>query len=137
MLARDPPCANGCTSIPVHAIYLCWYLLPPPHTPLCCFFVTPVGHDWRLVAVAACDAVNVYGVGLFSEGPKASKRYMHFYDIQTGVAQCTNDTMFDGARWRQSRRFTAARANWIADRVRTELILHVLHAMRVINWVHA
>ena len=82
-------------------------------------------------AVAMCDQVNLYGAGLFSEGVHEAKRYIHFYDLQPGVATCTGSAsaapVSERARVREKR--------WVTDRLQTELLLHVLHAMGIINWV--
>ena len=62
---------------------------------------------------------------------------LHFYDLLPGVADCTNVSV----RWARRverhmrRRTVEARREWIGGRVKTELLLHVLHARGIINWV--
>jgi hypothetical protein len=85
-------------------------------------------------AVAACDEVNLYGAGLYSDGPRDTKRYLHFYNLVPGVADCVNDTARRAARFMR-KRTVETRREWVNGRVRTELLLHVLHALKVINWI--
>ena len=96
-------------------------------------------------AIAQCQTVNVYGAGLYSDGVHDWKRYVHYYDTEMGIPQCTAA----GARDRISNAdgsINASASNktnsrwverWIKDRVRTELLMHVLHAMGIINWIQA
>lgn len=100
-------------------------------------------------AVAMCEAVSLFAHGLYSEHVHAWKRYVHYYDASDGVPQCVSAARSRAALGRNSQppnrslltsRDELLRQNqwvgrWIKDRVRTELLLHVLHALGVVDWV--
>jgi len=77
-------------------------------------------------ALSLCTNVSLYGFGLHSNGPTEAKRYMHSYD-PPGLC--------DREPFTYSHEGTAGifRA-WRTDRVRNELLLHILHALGVLRW---
>ena len=82
-------------------------------------------------AVSLCGSVDVYGSGLHSRGVGHDKIYAHAYDERVG--QCLEP----GPR---PYRFGKAKGingfvKWRKDRVRTEMLLHILHAVGVVRWV--
>ena len=116
-------------------------------------------------AISLCDRVDVYGAGLYSTAVGAPKVYVHLYDWGAGACiepelypavaakarQCETRPLLRGAadgatasrdarhqRQHQGKypgTFCASRESWARARVRTELLLHVLHALEVVRWV--
>ena len=116
-------------------------------------------------AISMCDRVDVYGAGLYSTAVDTSKAYVHLYDWGAGsciephiypavaakAKQCDERPLLRGAaggvasrdarHQRQGHQgkypstFCASRESWARARIRTELLLHVLHALEVIRWV--
>lgn len=90
-----------------------------------------------LAAVSLCsDPVDVYGVGLFAASPFGEKVYTHAYDDEVGqcvavakAAQFTGKTeeMITKMRW-------VSKTAWRNQRVRGELLMHVLHALGIVHW---
>ena len=89
-------------------------------------------------AIALCrQPVDVYGVGLFSEdGARGDKVYAHAYDSGAGrclgvgkAAKLANVSVerFEQRRW-------ATKTSWRNQRVRSEMLTHILHALGVVRW---
>ena len=86
-------------------------------------------------ALSLCEQVDVYGAGLHSKGVGHDKIYAHAYD--EAVGRCMAPMRGPGAR---PFRFGKVKGmlglfGWRRDRVRTEMLMHVLHALGVIHWV--
>ena len=89
-------------------------------------------------AIALCRApVDVFGVGLFSaEGVAGDKVYTHSYDA--GVGRCVG--VGRAARFanvsveRFERRRWASKSSWREQRVRSEMMMHILHNLGVVRW---
>ena len=92
------------------------------------------GGNALLAAIAMCERVRLYGVGLYSTSPLGDKRYLHYYD--EGVGHCnlgSNSSQEAGDhryRWKHRR---IAKV-WRDDRLRHELFLHLMHALGVVQW---
>ena len=99
-------------------------------------------------ALALCDRVNVYGVGLLGVGGLGGELlYSHYFDEAPG--RCASFTTSkqqadsEGTHEDPGGAVAAARAakrfwswqDWKRDRVRTEVLFHVWHALGVIRWV--
>jgi len=90
------------------------------------------GGNALLAAISLCDTVSLYGAGLLSVGGAAAdKVYVHFFDDAVGACLDEGNATLRGEA--DTRRFS--RATWLKDRLRTEMLLHVLHAMGIIRWV--
>ena len=79
-----------------------------------------------------CERVDVFGVGLLSAAWDQDKVYAHFWDDAVGqcvpsAAPLRTIAMHRPERFRQFRR-------WRDTRVRTDLLMHVLHAFGVLRW---
>ena len=106
-------------------------------------FLSNSGGNALHAALGMCDRVDVYGVGLFSEGPRADKIYAHAYDRHVG--RCAAPP----APGPEALRMTAPGYNlykptlhgmtwapkWLQTRVESELVMHVLHAFDIIRWM--
>ena len=102
------------------------------------------GGSSLLVALSACRQVSVYGTGLLrfparegqgvADGPQLV--YTHAYD--DAATRCVTDT--EVREWVKQQRYCRdvqcreARAKWLRDRLATEFLLHVLHALGVVTW---
>ena len=89
-------------------------------------------------AIALCDQpVDVYGSGLLApDGALGDKIYTHAFDEHVG--RCVTlrraaafagqpEAEFERRRW-------ASKTRWRAQRVGSELLLGVLHALGIVNW---
>ena len=82
-------------------------------------------------ALALCEHVDVYGAGLFSSGVTGDKIYAHAYDEQVGTCLERGSRAYEFGNVRGLGTFFS----WRRDRIRTEILLHVLHALGVVRWV--
>lgn len=75
--------------------------------------------------------MDVYGVGLRSstQNLHADKVYNHFYDP---VARDCSRHVTTRKRDRQA---SEAHAQFYSDRLHTELLMHVMHALGMVGWV--
>jgi len=90
-------------------------------------------------ALALCDRVDVYGAGLFSDTAKGDKLYAHSYDDRLGRCETLKHGLAEllvtrRAGHQQIGGFKEA-PRWVHSRIQSELLLHVLHAFDVIQWV--
>jgi len=99
------------------------------------------GGSTLLAALSACRHVTVYGSGLLRlpttrAGLPPQLVYSHFYD--ESVARCTTEREVLRFAQRQGlcskSTCKAARAGWLHDRLSSELLLHVMHALGLITW---
>ena len=93
-------------------------------------------------ALAMCDRVDVYGVGLFSWGAGGDKLYAHAYDDHVGSCAMPRNGLdalrVTPAPWNDKVRLInglSYAAKWLQARVDGELLMHVLHAVDVVRWV--
>lgn len=88
------------------------------------------GGNALLSAIAACRHVALYGSGLLRLRDEGELVYAHFYDA--GAGRCASaeseGTSCNGARCQE------ARERWRRDRLETEVLLHALHALGVVEW---
>ena len=93
-----------------------------------------------LSALALCDKVDIYGSGLLSlGGATGDKLYPHFYDERVGLClpvPSANATARQQIMAASNRRWFS-RANWRRDRLRMEMLLHILHSLGILHWVQA
>ncbi|KAL1500616.1 hypothetical protein AB1Y20_013268 [Prymnesium parvum] len=96
------------------------------------------GGNALLSAISMCrQPVDVYGAGLLSvDGVAGDKVYAHAYD--PGASRCIEEEQ--GARFIGPKRDIRLlrwheKTEWKRQRIKTELLLHVLHALDVIHWV--
>ena len=82
-------------------------------------------------AVTLCDAVDVYGAGLHSAGVDADKIYAHAYDERVGQCLEPGPRPYKFGKLKGILGFF----QWRKDRVRTEMLMHVFHALGVTRWV--
>ena len=96
------------------------------------------GGQALLSALALCDQVDVYGSGLLSlGGGGGDKLYPHFYDERVGLClplPSDNATARQQIKAASDRRWFS-RANWRRDRLRMEMLLHILHSLGILHWV--
>eukprot|EP00966_Prymnesium_polylepis_P309240 7146218-Prymnesium_polylepis.1 len=102
-------------------------------------------------ALSLCRRVNVFGAGLYTTALGASKVYTHLYDW--GAGRCMEPSIYPAVaakarqcderarssagerRTRAPGAFCASRESWARARVRTELLLHLLHALEIVRWM--
>ena len=82
-------------------------------------------------ALSLCAAVDVYGSGLHSRGVGHDKIYAHAYDERVGHCLAPGSRPYRFGKLKGILGFV----KWRKDRVRTEMLLHVLHALGVVRWV--
>ena len=82
-------------------------------------------------ALAMCKRVDVYGAGLYSAGPSDDKIYAHAYDESVGLCLEPGPRVYEFGK----KRGLAGFFRWRRDRVRNEMLMHVLHGMGHINWI--
>ena len=82
-------------------------------------------------ALALCDRVDLYGAGLFSSGVTGDKIYAHAYDERVGMCLEPGSRVYEFGNVKGLAGFF----NWRRDRIRTEILLHVLHALGIVRWV--
>ena len=82
-------------------------------------------------ALALCRNVDVYGAGLFSAGPTDDKIYAHAYDSEVGLCLEPGSRVYEFG----NARGLAGFFRWRRDRVRSEMLMHVLHELGVFRWV--
>ena len=96
------------------------------------------GGQALLSTLAICDQVDVYGSGLLSlGGGSGDKLYPHFYDERVGLClpfPSDNATARQQITAASDRRWFS-RANWRRDRLRMEMLLHILHSLGILHWV--
>ena len=81
-------------------------------------------------AINLCESVTLYGAGLFAAHAQDDKVYVHAYDEDVG--KCVPSwRKHEFGSWRGLTNFF----EWRRDRVASEILLHVLHALGVVNWV--
>ena len=73
-------------------------------------------------AVTLCEHVDVYGAGLHSAGVAADKIYAHAYDERVGACLEPGSRPYKFGKLKGILGFF----QWRKDRVRTEMLLHVL-----------
>jgi hypothetical protein len=94
-------------------------------------------------AIALCEQVELYGAGLHrgvsSTGADgaADLKYLHYYDQQPGKCHADGPFTVQDARehYKDWTRVYGIFKTWRLDRLRGELMLHVLHALGVMRWV--
>ena len=90
-------------------------------------------------ALALCGRVDMFGVGLYSDSVRGDKRYVHMYD-EVGVGHCANRSE-PGILARYWKRHMVKRSVqrlvevWRHDRLRQEVLLHLLHVLGMVQWV--
>ena len=82
-------------------------------------------------ALALCDRVDVYGAGLYAASPTHDKIYAHAYDERVGLCLERGTRTYEFG----NRRGLAGFFSWRRDRVRNEMLLHLLHTLGVVRWV--
>jgi hypothetical protein len=82
-------------------------------------------------ALALCERVDVYGLGLYSGGAHEDKVYAHAYDERVGQCLQPGSRVYEFGNAKGLGGFFA----WRRDRVRTEILMHVLHALGIVRWV--
>ena len=82
-------------------------------------------------ALTMCEHVDVYGTGLYSGGANEDKVYAHAYDEKVGVCLEPGSRVYEFGNLKGLNGFF----NWRRDRVKQELLMHLMHAMGVIRWV--
>ena len=82
-------------------------------------------------ALALCETVDVYGTGLYSAGVGEDKAYVHAYDARVGACLEPGSRVYEFGNTKGLGGFFA----WRRDRVRSEMLMHVLHAIRAVRWV--
>ena len=85
-------------------------------------------------AIALCKSVDVYGAGLVSKGAlDDDKIYAHYYDHE-GVGECTPATrrlpLLDPPQPKRE-----IIDEWVRDRISADVYLHVLHQLKIIQWI--
>ena len=82
-------------------------------------------------ALSLCDEVDVYGVGLRSSagGLGADKVYNHYYD------KLARDCSRHVSTRKRDRQASEAHSKFYSDRLHTELLMHVMHALGIVRWV--
>ena len=87
--------------------------------------------EWLHAALTMCEHVDVYGTGLYSGGANEDKVYAHAYDEKVGVCLEPGSRVYEFGNLKGLNGFF----NWRRDRVKQELLMHLMHAMGVIRWV--
>ena len=82
-------------------------------------------------ALALCSHVDVYGSGLYAAGADADKIYAHAYDHRVGRCLEPGTRVYEFG----NQKGLAGFFGWRRDRIRTEMLLHLLHAMGAVRWV--
>ena len=93
------------------------------------------GGNGLQAAISLCNAVDVYGVGLLSTG--ADNVYAHYWDAKVGQCFAASSTEAERLRLIGMWRPHGFRSlyKWQGGRVRTELLMHVLHTFGIIEWI--
>ena len=101
-------------------------------------FLASSGGNALYAALAMCDRVDVYGVGLFSEGGAGGdKLYAHAWDDRIGSCAMPGGglevlRMKPGSQSINGMSFTP---KWLKGRIENELLMHVFHAFDIIRWI--
>ena len=98
-------------------------------------FLSNSGGNALYAALAMCDRVDLYGVGLFSKGASGDKVYVHSYDKH--AATCASPGKGLKALEIQGGFINGLSytPKWLRARVRNELFMHVLHAFDLLRWI--
>mmetsp|Transcript_38488 Transcript_38488/g.87453 ORF Transcript_38488/g.87453 Transcript_38488/m.87453 type:complete len:520 (-) Transcript_38488:135-1694(-) len=81
-------------------------------------------------AITMCEHVDVYGAGLLSAGPASDKIYAHAYDNSVGECLQTGPLRYRFSKYEGYGQYRS----WLAARIESEMVLHVLHAVGAIHW---
>ena len=71
-------------------------------------------------------------------GARGDKTYIHFYDEWPALClepEWDPDSRLARDRYKDHKRVSAAFHMWRKDRIRTEVLLHVMHALGIVHWV--
>ena len=82
-------------------------------------------------ALSLCERVDVYGTGLFAAGATADKVYAHAYDERVGLCLEPGSRVYEFGNTKGLNGFF----KWRRDRVRGELMMHLMHAVGIVRWV--
>ena len=107
-------------------------------------FLANSGGNALYAALAMCNHVDVYGVGLFSAGASGDKLYAHAYDDRVGkCAPPPGGRGLDALRmkpapWDHRKQMINGLSygpSWLRARIDRELLMHVFHAFDILRWV--
>ena len=101
--------------------------LPRCHNHLSC----GSGGNALHTALSLCERVDVYGTGLFAAGATADKVYAHAYDERVGLCLEPGSRVYEFSNTKGLNGFF----KWRRDRVRGELMMHLMHAVGIVRWV--
>ena len=92
------------------------------------------------MAAALCRRpVDVYGAGLLSHGgARGDKVYEHAYDAD-GLGRCVSPkraARYVGPNKDVTKMRWVKKTEWRKQRVKSELLLYLLHSLGIIRWVH-
>ena len=97
------------------------------------FALSGTGGNALQAALSMCDKVDIFGVGLRSTSSDRSadtdKVYNHYYD------PVARDCARHVSARKHDRQASDAHARFYSDRLHTEVLMHVLHALGVVRWV--
>ena len=86
-------------------------------------------------ALTMCDQVDVYGVGLLSKGPESEKAYTHYYDESVGHCCTDRKSAQRSSQLKLLKGSGGWKRLWMAERIRSELLMNVLDAFGVMRWI--